>query len=84
MQRARVPLYNRAVPIYFITNYFGIIPAGSWDPEGGSGDVPKLKGARLFTFEELSKCTSNFSEINNIGRGGYGMVSDSMCVYSML
>nr|GEW35348.1 probable leucine-rich repeat receptor-like protein kinase At5g49770 [Tanacetum cinerariifolium] len=49
-------------------------PFASWDPEGGSGGVPKLKGARSFTFEELSKCTSNFSEINNIGRGGYGMV----------
>ncbi|KAL8264986.1 hypothetical protein R6Q59_023116 [Mikania micrantha] len=45
-----------------------------WDPSGTCGDVPQLKGARFFTFEELHKYTNNFSEFNNIGKGGYGMV----------
>ncbi|KAI3509168.1 hypothetical protein L1887_24218 [Cichorium endivia] len=49
-------------------------PFALWDPTTGSGGVPQLKGAKAFTFEELSKCTNNFSETNNIGTGGYGMV----------
>lgn len=49
-----------------------------WDPASGSGGVPQLKGAKAFTFEELKKYTRNFSETNNIGAGGYGMVS---CVF---
>ncbi|KAI3805280.1 hypothetical protein L1987_27511 [Smallanthus sonchifolius] len=49
-------------------------PFALWDPTSGSGDVPQLKGARSFTFEELQKYTNSFSEINNIGKGGYGMV----------
>ncbi|KAL6196104.1 hypothetical protein ACLB2K_031719 [Fragaria x ananassa] len=35
---------------------------------------PQLKGARLFSFEELKKCTDGFSEANDIGSGGYGQV----------
>ncbi|KAI3701907.1 hypothetical protein L6452_27368 [Arctium lappa] len=49
-------------------------PFALWDPTSGSGGVPQLKGARSFTFEELNKYTNNFSETNNIGTGGYGMV----------
>ncbi|KAI7728233.1 hypothetical protein M8C21_012278, partial [Ambrosia artemisiifolia] len=50
-------------------------PFAHWDQTSKStGDVPQLKGARAFTFEELKKYTNNFSEINNIGAGGYGMV----------
>ncbi|KAJ9550721.1 hypothetical protein OSB04_014766 [Centaurea solstitialis] len=49
-------------------------PFALWDPTSGSGGVPQLKGARSFTFEELKKYTNNFSETNNIGAGGYGMV----------
>ncbi|KAL8222865.1 hypothetical protein R6Q57_020264 [Mikania cordata] len=45
-----------------------------WDPSGTCGGVPQLKGARFFTFEELQEYTNNFSEFNNIGKGGYGMV----------
>lgn len=49
-------------------------PFALWDPTSGSGGVPQLKGARSFTFEELKKYTNNFSEMNSIGAGGYGMV----------
>ncbi|XP_062017587.1 leucine-rich repeat receptor protein kinase HPCA1-like isoform X2 [Rosa rugosa] len=35
---------------------------------------PQLKGARLFSFEELKKYTNDFSEENDIGSGGYGQV----------
>jgi len=31
-------------------------------------------GAKAFTFEELKKCTDNFSEANDVGGGGYGKV----------
>ncbi|XP_057542552.1 leucine-rich repeat receptor protein kinase HPCA1-like isoform X2 [Amaranthus tricolor] len=49
-------------------------PFVSWDSHGTSGDVPKLKGSRFFTFVELQKCTNSFSEANHIGSGGYGKV----------
>ncbi|KAG6736081.1 hypothetical protein POTOM_061223 [Populus tomentosa] len=37
-----------------------------------SGGVPQLKGARWFSYEELKRCTYNFTESNEIGFGGYG------------
>ncbi|KAJ9162730.1 hypothetical protein P3X46_022486 [Hevea brasiliensis] len=50
-------------------------PFAHWDSTKSSGTgVPQLKGARCFSFEELKKYTSNFSEANNIGSGGYGKV----------
>ncbi|KAK1430080.1 hypothetical protein QVD17_12580 [Tagetes erecta] len=49
-------------------------PFALWDQTSKSGDVPQVKGARSFTFQELQKYTNNFSEMNNIGIGGYGMV----------
>ncbi|XP_057468806.1 leucine-rich repeat receptor protein kinase HPCA1-like [Actinidia eriantha] len=49
-------------------------PFAAWDPRKDSGDVPQLKGARSFSFEELKKCTNNFSDANVIGSGGYGKV----------
>ncbi|KAL6853555.1 hypothetical protein ACP4OV_019584 [Aristida adscensionis] len=50
-------------------------PFASWGAGGNdNGDVPQLKGARYFSFEELKKCTNNFSEIHEIGSGGYGKV----------
>ncbi|XP_011028451.1 PREDICTED: probable leucine-rich repeat receptor-like protein kinase At5g49770 isoform X2 [Populus euphratica] len=43
-----------------------------------SDSVPQLKGARCFSFDEITKCTNNFSEVNHIGSGGYGMVYRGM------
>ena len=53
--------------------------AAKWDQRKGSGGIPQLKGARQFTFEEIKKCTNNFSDVNDVGSGGYGKVkSDSL------
>ncbi|KAK7346240.1 hypothetical protein VNO80_20755 [Phaseolus coccineus] len=50
-------------------------PFASWAPSGkDSGGAPQLKGARWFSYDDLKKCTSNFSENNEIGSGGYGKV----------
>ncbi|GAB4847416.1 Leucine-rich repeat receptor protein kinase hpca1 [Ancistrocladus abbreviatus] len=49
------------------THYF----ASSWDK---NSEIPQLKGARRFSFEEIRKYTNNFAEVNNIGSGGYGKV----------
>ncbi|KAI3445520.1 hypothetical protein Pfo_002185 [Paulownia fortunei] len=49
-------------------------PFASWDAEKESGAVPQLQGAKWFSFEDLRKCTDNFSESNCIGSGGYGKV----------
>ncbi|KAF8775509.1 hypothetical protein HU200_004937 [Digitaria exilis] len=50
-------------------------PFASWGAGGtDNGEAPQLKGARYFSFEELKKSTNNFSEINEIGSGGYGKV----------
>ncbi|XP_031103031.1 probable leucine-rich repeat receptor-like protein kinase At5g49770 isoform X1 [Ipomoea triloba] len=48
-------------------------PFASWNPDK-SGSVPQLKGARWLSFEEMRKCTDNFSDANCIGVGGYGKV----------
>ncbi|KAK4744528.1 hypothetical protein SAY87_010840 [Trapa incisa] len=47
----------------------------SWGAASGkdSGGAPQLKGARWFSFDELKKCTNNFSG-SVIGSGGYGKV----------
>ncbi|CAI0406811.1 unnamed protein product [Linum tenue] len=47
------------------------------DSSGGAG-APQLKGARWFSYEELKKCTSNFSGSNELGSGGYGKVYRGM------
>ncbi|TQE06481.1 hypothetical protein C1H46_007980 [Malus baccata] len=54
-------------------------PFASWVPSGNdSGGAPQLKGARWFSYDELRKCTNNFSDSNEIGSGGYGkLVNDS-------
>ncbi|XAR68684.1 Non-specific serine/threonine protein kinase [Bertholletia excelsa] len=54
-------------------------PFASWAPSGkDSGGAPQLKGARWFSYDELKKCTSHFSERNEIGSGGYGKVYRGM------
>eukprot|EP01018_Ginkgo_biloba_P024964 Gb_08019 [translate_table: standard] len=45
--------------------------SASWE-EGGN--AIKLKGARLFSFQDLKKSTNNFCEANEIGYGSYGKV----------
>ncbi|XP_017978276.1 PREDICTED: probable leucine-rich repeat receptor-like protein kinase At5g49770 [Theobroma cacao] len=49
-------------------------PFAHWDSKKSSGSIPQLKGARCFSFEELTKYTNNFSEANDIGSGSYGKV----------
>ncbi|OEL37882.1 putative leucine-rich repeat receptor-like protein kinase, partial [Dichanthelium oligosanthes] len=47
----------------------------SWDMKSTSAStIPQLRGARVFSFDELRKITNNFSEANDIGNGGYGKV----------
>ncbi|KAL5739803.1 hypothetical protein ACOSQ2_028983 [Xanthoceras sorbifolium] len=54
-------------------------PFASWVPSGkDSGGAPQLKGARWFSYDELKKCTNNFSDNNEIGSGGYGKVYRGM------
>lgn len=48
--------------------------AALWDPNTNSGGVPQLKGAKSFSFEELKRSTNNFSDLNDVGSGGYGKV----------
>ncbi|KAA0051261.1 putative leucine-rich repeat receptor-like protein kinase [Cucumis melo var. makuwa] len=50
-------------------------PNAFWLPSGNdSGSAPQLKGARWFSYDELKKCTDNFSTTNVVGSGGFGMV----------
>lgn len=50
-------------------------PFAHWDSSKNSGaEVPQLKGAKCFSFEELKRYTNNFSEANDVGCGGYGKV----------
>ncbi|XP_057969936.1 leucine-rich repeat receptor protein kinase HPCA1 isoform X2 [Malania oleifera] len=54
-------------------------PFASWAPSGNdSGGAPQLKGARWFSYDELKKCTNNFSESNEVGFGGFGKVYKGM------
>ncbi|KAF8411899.1 hypothetical protein HHK36_004457 [Tetracentron sinense] len=54
-------------------------PFASWAPSGkDSSGAPQLKGARWFSYDELKKCTNNFSESNEVGSGGYGKVYRGM------
>ncbi|KQJ91855.1 probable leucine-rich repeat receptor-like protein kinase At5g49770 [Brachypodium distachyon] len=46
----------------------------SLDMKSTSTSIPQLRGARMFTFDELKKITNNFSEANDIGTGGFGKV----------
>ena len=53
--------------------------SAKWNTSKSSINPPQLMGAKAFTFEELKKCTENFSEANDVGGGGYGKV----CVIAM-
>ncbi|KAF5468748.1 hypothetical protein F2P56_012878 [Juglans regia] len=51
----------------------------TWASSGNdSTGAPQLKGARLFSYDELQTCTNNFAERNVIGSGGYGQVYRGM------
>ncbi|CAB4277950.1 unnamed protein product [Prunus armeniaca] len=50
--------WSRSIPLSGISN--------------SSASAPRLKGATLFSFEELQKYTNGFSEANDVGAGGYG------------
>ncbi|KAL0711670.1 hypothetical protein Bca4012_018648 [Brassica carinata] len=52
-------------------------PFAKWNTSKSSIDAPQLMGAKAFTFEELKKCTDNFSEANDVGGGGYGKILPS-------
>ncbi|KAK7363900.1 hypothetical protein VNO77_06060 [Canavalia gladiata] len=49
-------------------------PFGFADPSDSNSNIPQLKGIRRFTFDEIQKSTSKFSQDNEIGSGGYGKV----------
>lgn len=60
---------------FLLTRSLGYCPSVTWGPSGkDSGGAPQLKGARWFSYDELKKCTNNFSDTNEIGSGGYGKV----------
>lgn len=46
-----------------------------WNLNTSSSSIPQLTGPRIFSFEEIRKCTKNFLEENRIGSGAYGKVS---------
>ncbi|GAV77370.1 Pkinase_Tyr domain-containing protein [Cephalotus follicularis] len=49
-------------------------PFASWELNEHSGSRPQIKGVKCFSFQEIKKCTNNFSDENLIGTGGYGKV----------
>ncbi|KAL0734199.1 hypothetical protein Bca4012_010409 [Brassica carinata] len=51
-------------------------PFAKWSTSRSSIDAPQLMGAKSFTFEELKKCTNNFSEANDVGGGGKYVVRE--------
>ncbi|URE10285.1 Leucine-rich repeat receptor-like protein kinase [Musa troglodytarum] len=48
--------------------------SGLWNLSTSSSSIPQLTGPRIFSFEEIRKCTKNFLEENCIGSGAYGKV----------
>lgn len=66
----------------FIAHFSVLKIAESWDPDKRSSSIPQLRGAKSFSFEELSRCTNNFSEVNYVGCGGYGKVTFMLFAWS--
>ncbi|KAJ4970041.1 hypothetical protein NE237_003140 [Protea cynaroides] len=56
-------------------------PFSSCELSNSSGSIPQLKGARWFSFKELKKCTSDFSEASEIGPRGFGKVNHGYFFY---
>lgn len=57
----------------------------SWENSNkGSDGAPQLKGARWFSFEELKKSSNDFSEVNEVGSGGFGKVYRGVLVGGQL
>ena len=51
------------------------MPTASWISSNyEQPNIPQLKGARWFSFEEIKQCTNNLNSANHIGAGGYGKV----------
>ncbi|GAA0154109.1 transmembrane signal receptor [Lithospermum erythrorhizon] len=53
-------------------------PFASWNKSKHSDGVPQMRGPTSFSFEELKKYTNNFSDVNDVGSGGYGKVYRGM------
>ncbi|RDX81659.1 putative leucine-rich repeat receptor-like protein kinase, partial [Mucuna pruriens] len=49
-------------------------PFKRWDTNHRNSEIPQLKEARMFSFEDLKKYTKNFSQSNDVGSGGFGKV----------
>ncbi|KAL2339315.1 hypothetical protein Fmac_013761 [Flemingia macrophylla] len=49
-------------------------PFRRWDTVKSNTEIPQLKEARMFSFEELKKYAKKFSQDNDIGSGGFGKV----------
>ncbi|KAJ3704849.1 hypothetical protein LUZ61_008554 [Rhynchospora tenuis] len=48
------------------------------------GTAPQLSAARYFSFEELKRCSNNFSRDNLIGVGGFGQVYKGYCTNGVI
>ncbi|KAK9669756.1 hypothetical protein RND81_13G152500 [Saponaria officinalis] len=52
----------------------GLASSATWMSPGSTTSTLQLTGSRLFSFDEIKKITSNFSQANEIGSGSYGKV----------
>ncbi|KAK9669748.1 hypothetical protein RND81_13G151900 [Saponaria officinalis] len=52
----------------------GLASSATWMSPGSTTSTLQLTGSRLFSFDEIKKITSNFSQANEIGSGPYGKV----------
>lgn len=60
-------------------------PFTSWANSNKDSDsAPQLKGARWFSYEELKTISNAFSQVNEVGSGGYGKVYKGMLLSGQL